>query len=244
MANARQFMATRTAAWVKSGGWVNPYVTTGLIAMWDGEWNSIGPDGIPVHDASSRVWRDLVGSRDFTLTENPVIRDKYIQSSAQWVSEALDPVDGICTIEVCCEFNTIGINQVVFSAKRSGNYGVTRYLFVYDADNKVYFGDNKAAPAVQKAVRYTMSGVWNEAESSTIDSVYYNSVKQELGTARFWNVFDSLIIGSGYLTIERNRFAGKIHSIRLYSVPLTDAQVKANYDVDCLRFDIPAQTVA
>ena len=34
------------------GGWVNPYVTDGLVAMWDGEWNAGGG----VHDASANEW--------------------------------------------------------------------------------------------------------------------------------------------------------------------------------------------
>ena len=41
----------------------NPYVTRGLIAMWDGEWNS----GFFMHDPSSGTWKDLVGSNDLIV---------------------------------------------------------------------------------------------------------------------------------------------------------------------------------
>ena len=41
----------------------NPYVTDGLIAMWDGEWNV----GLGIHDSSSTTWVDLVGDKDVTL---------------------------------------------------------------------------------------------------------------------------------------------------------------------------------
>lgn len=39
-------------------GWVNPYVTDGLIAMWDGEWNAGGG----VHDSSAASIADLSGN--------------------------------------------------------------------------------------------------------------------------------------------------------------------------------------
>ena len=40
----------------------NPYVTDGLVAMWDAEWNT----GFLKHDPASIVWKDLVGSSDMT----------------------------------------------------------------------------------------------------------------------------------------------------------------------------------
>lgn len=40
--------------------WTNPYVTDGLIAMWDGEWNA-GPG---IHDPQASVWKDLIGDCD------------------------------------------------------------------------------------------------------------------------------------------------------------------------------------
>ena len=36
--------------------WQNPYVTDGLIAMWDGKWNA----EYGVHDAHATVWKDCV----------------------------------------------------------------------------------------------------------------------------------------------------------------------------------------
>lgn len=33
----------------------NPYITKGLVAMWDGEWNA----GWGLHDDNAAVWKDL-----------------------------------------------------------------------------------------------------------------------------------------------------------------------------------------
>ena len=40
--------AVRNGAWAKAGGWVNPYVTNGLVAMWDGEGSVL--EGNSVYD--------------------------------------------------------------------------------------------------------------------------------------------------------------------------------------------------
>lgn len=45
--------------------WRNPYATDWLLAMWHGRWNVGGG----VHDPHARVWKDLIGNRDATLTE-------------------------------------------------------------------------------------------------------------------------------------------------------------------------------
>lgn len=57
----------------KRGGWVNPYITDGLVAMWDGEWNAGGG----VHDASATVWKDIVGNTDLNVRSSPIWGDQF-----------------------------------------------------------------------------------------------------------------------------------------------------------------------
>lgn len=46
-------------------GWLNPYVTDGLIGFWDGEWNVAGGQ----HDGSATTWVDISGNdRDAVLS--------------------------------------------------------------------------------------------------------------------------------------------------------------------------------
>ena len=46
--------------------WRNPYITDGLVAMWDGIWNA-GPG---VHDPNATTWKDLVGDIDLSVNLN------------------------------------------------------------------------------------------------------------------------------------------------------------------------------
>lgn len=63
---ARQFFERRGAP-----AWTNPYVTDGLVAMWDGEWNAGGG----VHDASATVWKDIVGGVEIPVAS---VGDNYV----------------------------------------------------------------------------------------------------------------------------------------------------------------------
>ena len=69
---ARQFFERRGAP-----AWQNPYVTDGLVAMWDGEWNA-GPG---VHDAATTTWQDLSEYANTASvvpsTATPIWGDKY-----------------------------------------------------------------------------------------------------------------------------------------------------------------------
>lgn len=59
----------------------NPYITDGLIAMWDGEWNK----AIGVHDDSATTWNDLTGNRKHTFM--------LVQGNYVWTDNALFGLD-------------------------------------------------------------------------------------------------------------------------------------------------------
>ena len=58
-----------------SGSKKNPYVTKGLVAMWDGEWNA----GLGRHNAKASKWKDLVGMSDC----DPVGAPKFLGNSVE-----------------------------------------------------------------------------------------------------------------------------------------------------------------
>ena len=70
-------LGARTGVWTKSGSWKNPYVTDGLVAMWDGEWNAGGG----IHDSNTKVWKDLTGvCGDFAITEHGSFSDSSFET--------------------------------------------------------------------------------------------------------------------------------------------------------------------
>ena len=43
--------------------WKNPYITDGLVAMWDGEWNAGGGK----HNPNATVWKDIISDKTLSL---------------------------------------------------------------------------------------------------------------------------------------------------------------------------------
>ena len=62
--------------------WENPYVTDGLVAFWDAEWN-VGPGR---HNNSTAVWKDLVGENNGSLTGSLTWSDNSLDYSGGYVS--------------------------------------------------------------------------------------------------------------------------------------------------------------
>ena len=57
---------------------VNPYVVPGLVAMWDGEFNTARG----VHNPGARTWEDLVGINDLILPETGYFEgNRYVSTS-------------------------------------------------------------------------------------------------------------------------------------------------------------------
>ena len=53
----------------------NPYITDGLIAMWDGEWNV----GIGIHNDKANVWNELISGYDAILTSHGAFGENYLE---------------------------------------------------------------------------------------------------------------------------------------------------------------------
>ena len=56
--------------------WVNPYITDGLVQMWDGIWNVGGGK----HSDTTTVWVDLVGGREATGITSAQVGANYMLS--------------------------------------------------------------------------------------------------------------------------------------------------------------------
>lgn len=92
-----------------------PYVTDGLVAMWDGIWNN----GIDSHSSKPEVIKDLVGAHDLTLVyggymgmvigedyfaPNNIYGGKVVNYDMSELANAI--MNGVFTIEVCLSIET------------------------------------------------------------------------------------------------------------------------------------------
>ena len=97
--------------------WSNPYVTDGLIAMWDGEWN-VGPGK---HSSTTSTWKDLIGSLNFAiLSEN-------IESSWDGNGFIINNASNLAT----CDYSGLDSEhvtlEIVSQYSSSGNWNVMSF---------------------------------------------------------------------------------------------------------------------
>ena len=234
-------------------GMPNPYVTEGLLAMWDGEWNvSVG-----VHSDTATVWKDISGNgNDCELTDG----------NYEWWDGAifgLNRTSGIIGKLAVASLGTVGMVEIVC------NPGYGRDM--QDISNGIIlsggFGDGilivRIMGYASRKVCQVLSGThlsgWYQTpgygtrqEDRTVSistgisgsdtvSWFYNGLPIAspynfvLGFAQSQYV----CIGGYRTTDQRYPFVGPIYCIRVYSRQLTAEEVAWNFALDKERFEIP-----
>lgn len=243
------------------GGARLPYVTDGLVSMWDGIWNA----GVGIHDDNTLVWTDLVGGHDchipnisgagewtwrgFHYTATRVSAQKVFLNTDATTQSSLG---ANFTAEACVDLDS-GWNQnyrgifgrsgtvvaktrgIEFQARRSGlNIGMA------DPDTVVRLGSSGWNGAV-----HTFSLVCDNGNVS----VYADGLSR--GSFTFanptpnWNGIclgadycasdDNFGSAEGYLRVMKGTFLRGA----LYTKTLSASEIAANYAVDIARFNLP-----
>ena len=214
--------------------WTNPYVTDGLVAMWDGEWNA-GPG---VHDASATTWADICGRTPLsfetpaaiTVMPNAMRVDySFPNNSARVLSGQVGFAETAQTVEVCVTVDSgFTLNQDIFMGPYSAN-GANTFCVIALNGNRGFIFNDGAMYGLNTSATVSATIAW------TGSTAYKNAVALEAyGSNRTAFVRDGYIcIGSG----SQQKY--NIHSLRLYSRALTAAEIAANYAIDKERFGLP-----
>ena len=243
----RQFFERRGG-----GGWQNPYVTDGLVAMWDGIWNG-GVGGAP-QDESATVWKDIVGGIELEVNSNASLSwnsDGLVSSSAsvgRYAIQNSSVPDALCAqilmiakSGVSYSFNNGPLVMNLFSASNgryflrvdnNGNYsdgggdGVCRTYATSSAD---------LTTALANGLLVTLN--YGNVKPKYADEFYIgNTMVTNTGTA--WGGGNNNFgVGgqSTWVACQRVTLA----RICLYSRNLTAAEIASNYAIDKARFNLP-----
>lgn len=242
---ARQFFER------KGGGWTNPYVTDGLVAMWDGEWNAGGG----VHDATKTSYvKDLVGNNDLAITLAPAV-----------VSNNSIVFDGTQRAQCDVDFS---VSNWLMSP------GTVEIVSSYESFFDEADFDVGSTASNNRGLRPTSYGAYNRKIATceyrlntyriiTSPSVYTPGTPFHLAfvtdpqTFRVGVYVDGLFLGyaqGGSLTTFQNRITVgssawspstsparlmTLYDFRLYSRALTADEIAANYAIDKARFNLP-----
>lgn len=230
---------------VLSGGWKNPYVIDGLVAMWDGEWNA-GPGA---HDANATTWKDL-GPNGYDLTCNGApswASDQALIGNYFYSDMALNVLSAFnnhsITLELVYGRVTLWYNNTgPFGVGTDGVVKIQQNRGSNTACNLTWLGANLplsmflgTAPGANAKAIYAISDTEWTAASIRSDGTAFNYRK----TASFAQSIQS---GSRFFVgwSKDNAYGGYgIRCFRVYSRALTAAEIAANDAVDKARFGLP-----
>jgi hypothetical protein len=219
----------------EEAGWKNPYVTDGLVAMWDGIENA----GWGVHDDAATVWKDLsLNGRDATLSGTYSWGEKF------WHVESVSG-QGLATWPA----QNLGSNQTiefVISPIAASPYG----RIISD-------GQSVASPIARRDVATSlyMYGYGIDRAVGTIGNVFTlhsHCITHPSGGPLTWyvdgNAIASSTTSSDSVGTTHGRFANvslltkgidaDYYCIRFYNRVLISEEIAANYAVDAKRFDL------
>ncbi len=237
----------------QGGGWTNPYVTNGLVAMFDGEWNAGGG----IHHTQTDRWIDLSGNgHDAVMNglwewRNDCCVFNYTGSSTQGYSEVsnfdfmLQYIDNM-TVEIVGQHSKPSTNQygAWFGIGYNNNSYRTLYADVRYYDSQGSFG----------GVQYKRSS-WDTASKVGVNSNYdtkYSfslsadgigvTVRRNSENIKYINGYTvkppHLYLRIGVTSLGQY-MKGMVYTMRIYSRLLSTEEVAANYAVDKARFGLP-----
>lgn len=229
----------------------NPYVTRGLVAMWDGEWNV----GINKHDDKTLVWKNLGRlGKEYDATRPDVFWQEKSAEFHRGGSCFITPkglmskhLKGEWTFEVVFKSTTRhrenrcgiaghhlnGSVGVILGQSWGGNAGWSLY------DSGVGF--------------WTMPGSMMDGKTTYCVSLVGSVSAQKGGTflngSRIKEVAtppekatltcpDEFYIGRCNHCGGERTFDGQIYCLRIYNRPLKESEIKANNAIDKSRFGI------
>lgn len=235
--------------------WQNPYITDGLVAMWDGEWNAGGG----VHDSTATTWVDLTGNGHVLSASSPSWGDNYAEAStsvnsifrgtAAQGSWLCDVCGSAFTVEIVCTVATNKSDSVAFGmANGDGNLNITHRqtnatnngaTIIYDGNASLYYSVNGVATA---SVRFMAFAVTSDG----VGTAYANGVARKttsgmtIGIGSTARPYALWFRGDLYNASTRpHHYAGsKTYALRFYSRALDSAEVAANYAIDAARFGL------
>lgn len=223
--------------------WKNPYVTDGLVAMWDGEWNAGGG----VHDAEATTWRDIVRNIDCPFnagtSTTPTWGNDYWSpiSQYQWFEASYPDLSGVTghTIEFVLSKSTGSRGVAIGSYNLSGGNSCNFEFFSNQFRAYYYSNPNLLSGTNTFPLNTRLS--FSSIKDGTTYRIYANGAQSTYVTSNgthFQKPSSPCRIGTDSRA-ESMIFYGEICNIRIYSRALTTAEITSNYAVDKIRFNLP-----
>lgn len=212
-----------------------PYITDGLIAMWDGEWNA----GFKAHDPGATTWKDLVGDADIILNDGKswIVNSNNIEidGSQSSIGSLANSVPDGRAVEVILYDKTELHRFPTLVCFNSGGFRVV----VSSGDNRgLNFKSKSLSAAKVESIRDRATAVSVNLDADLAAQATYEN-GEYLGTfspiVNFADTKPGFVL-STYTT--DSRFRGNVYCIRVYNRNLSAEEIAQNHAIDKARFGL------
>lgn len=224
--------------------WTNPYASSNLIAMWDGEWNS----GKGIHSSEIKIIKDLVGNNDFLLYGTPSVSNKFIDFGG--VSYAYADNGKLCEF-VNSDFTVEGVFQCTNATIERPYFSILRGTDPNDANRAITMysalGYNIGVLQLRSTYNYpkfnASSGLFSFSISVSGNSVkfYCNSkliLTGKTGSELYSSSNTTMTIATWQWNYLQRMTDCKFGSFRIYSKQISESDIMKNFEIDKQRFGI------
>ena len=224
-----------------------PYVTDGLIACYDGEWNN----GLGKHNPNASIWKDLSGN-DMSIpiaSATPDIGAKYISFRGKQTQVlTYDILESVVRCEAVVQrtvkavssstrqIYALGkVNHLFWRGEGTSQGGPIGYIWYNTYNNRRIF---YCVPSVETAdcpIAISYLTVSNQPNNHYAPEPYVNGLQHV--KSFIYNDADlanRLQIGNTSTVDGETR----IYSIRAYERDLTPDEISWNFSIDSVRFGI------
>ena len=230
-----------------SGGWKNPYITDGLVAMWDGEWNA-GPGK---HDTSRNIVNLATGKAysldDATNSQNVTIGNNYLQVTSPCFL-AIPDLAWSLDAEIPRTFEIVWTNTVQNTTTNWNRAGWVDCGFVVSMVSNVAVLC-RLSRNVYRAMYSGFATTTNKIETASAVTLGVDSERRTYRNAQEISLnahnYQSSTTQMAFVLFSFHSLAGstsRIYTMRGYNRALTATEIAANYAIDKARFNLPDAT--
>lgn len=204
---------------MSSSSWKNPYITDGLVAMWDAEWNN----GFEKHSQSITKWKDLCGSNDLDVNlEYASWNSKSISLFGLQYDDNNDfavvgfAASSVYTIELVANIPSANLSHGCFIAtgfKSRGMGGFGGGWMMSAVDRQFYSGQCLFHGNTTTNAIHHYAFVY-ESDSNNNDVVFYDNGQIWTGTTTPYGASTNYTYN---LLGMRSNATAQIFTLRLYS---------------------------
>lgn len=214
------------------------YIQKGLMNHWD----ALDNVGTGVFDPAAKIWKDLKGGLDFTLTDRADWGDGFLEMRG-CAGIAKDKTDIYFTAEIKYRSTNSRLGMPFFSGYDSS------HVFWYRSVNQLWFHH------LSGSSRNTLTGMNTPDVSDREIAVVYGPngsplwfyegglprttgiSKQYFSTGELDWVTSFTRASIGGASETQFNYDGRLYSIRLYDYPLSDKEIAYNAAVDKVRYE-------